>query len=347
MIQDPNEANNFETEADKFLNEEVKETPAESSAAIKPEDETKTPETATAEVDKTEQVKEVEADSSLSVEEKLGKIKEILGDDEKAIDAYVKQKGYHTDPAWQKQRELIDKLKQEKEGKASGLSEEDKAALDEFKKYRSSAEYIQTSMKTQGYTQEAIDKKLKESGIDVASNPQDDVQLVVSKLGLKLDGLPENEKRGILANIEDVIRVADVLISDRLGKVLPKELGPIQEHVSSITKSENASKSLNQMKETVKADGVLDFEKDIEPELNKFMDENPDATQQDVSEHFKVINHRLSVERLKIGKKKEDRDDKKSQIRQNTPFSRSNPNAKKTGNFENDADAFLETMNVN
>ena len=43
-----------------------------------------------------------EAKSESSPEDKLAKIKEILGDDEKAIDAYIKSKGYHTDPAWQK-----------------------------------------------------------------------------------------------------------------------------------------------------------------------------------------------------------------------------------------------------
>ena len=106
---DVNEAKTFDQIADEVLDKEEKETLSETSTEKKPEgEEAKAPDTATAEVEKTEQVKAVEADASLSVEEKLAKVKEILGEDEKAIDAYIKQKGYHTDTAWIKQRELID-----------------------------------------------------------------------------------------------------------------------------------------------------------------------------------------------------------------------------------------------
>ena len=53
----------------------------DTSAEKKPEgEEPKDTETPTAEVDKTEKVKEVEADTSLSVEDKIAKIKEISFD---------------------------------------------------------------------------------------------------------------------------------------------------------------------------------------------------------------------------------------------------------------------------
>ena len=339
MSEEQEEANDFDSIADDFLSKD-----ADSSSAEQ-DQEAKTDESAGAEPEKTEQIKEVEADESLSVEDKIGKIKELLGDDEKAIDAYIKEKGYHNDPAWIKQRELIDRLKKEGEAK-SALSEEDKQALDEFKTFRSSAEYIQTSMKAQGYTQEAIDKKLTESGFESQSKPQDDVQLVIGKLGIDLDKFTPQEKASVMQNIEDIVKVADILVNDRLGKVLPKELSGIKEHIGSMEKSDNASKMLSNMQSTVKDEGILDFTKDIEPELNKFLDDNSDATQQDLFEHFKKINHKLTVERLKTGKKQEERDGKKTNLRQNVAGSPGGNQVPKTGDFEKDADAFLDSVNL-
>lgn len=341
------EAKDFDSVVDEFLNKEENETSTETSTETKPEgEETKTPEAATAEVDKTEQLKEVDADESLSIEDKLNKVKDIIGDDEKAIDAYIKQKGYHNDPAWIKQREIIDRLKTEGEQKAL-MSDEDRAALDNFKKFSSSAEYIKMSMKEDGFTQEAIEKKLKEQGFDIATKSADDVQLVLNKLDIKTEGMEPAEAKRIKAYIEDVSKVADVIIQDRLAKVLPKELGPIQDHIGNMKQSSNATKMINTIKDTVKTEGILDYDQDIEPELDKFINDNPDALQPDIYEHFRQINHSLTIERLKTGKRKEERDDKKTKIRQNVTVAGSPRGLpKKSGNFESDADAFLDTVNI-
>jgi len=339
MEDENKEAKDFDSIADEFLNQD-----ADSSAA-EGDSEDQSTDAAGTEPDKTEQVKEIESDDSLSVEDKIGKVKEILGDDEKAIDAYIKEKGYHNDPAWQKREELIKKLREEGEAKSS-MSDEDKQALDEFKSFRSSAEYIQTSMKAQGFTQEAIDSKLVEAGFDSQTKPKDDVQLVVSKLGIDLDKFTPQEKVSVMQNIEDIVKVADILVNDRLSKVLPEKLAPMEDHISSITKTDNASKLMSTMKETVKTESILDFEKDIEPELNKYLDDNPDAVQEDIFEHFKRINHKLTVERLKTGKRQEDRDGKKTNLRQNVVASSGGKGTpQKTGSFEKDADAFLDSIN--
>lgn len=332
----------FDEKADAVLDDLEKEAPAGSSDADKPEgDDTETKETATAEVEKTEKVKEVEADTSLSVEDKIAKIKEILGDDEKAIDAYIKQKGYHNDPAWQKQRELIDRLKQEKAQGA--LSVEDKKLLEDVKKVTSSREYIETSMKSQGYTQDAIDKALREKGIDVAAKSADDLSLIASKLNIPVDKLSQAQKD----DITDIAKIVDVIFKDRLDKILPNQLKPIQEHISSINQESSASKIINTMKEIVVKEKILDFEKDIEPEINKFLDANPDATQADVLSHFKELNHSLSVERLRTGKKKEERDIKKTGLRQISSGGGGEAAIpEKTGDFDKDADALLDSLNV-
>src|SRR3990167_8011594 len=131
MPEEQTEAKDFDSRADSFLDELEKETPTDSSPENKPDETTEDAKTSGAEPAKTEQVKAVEADTSLSAEEKIAKVKEILGDDLKALDAYVKAKGYHNDPAWQKQREIIEKQSKELAVKSS-LNEEDAKALKEW-----------------------------------------------------------------------------------------------------------------------------------------------------------------------------------------------------------------------
>lgn len=332
----------FDSVADKILDDLEKETPTDTSTEKKPEgEETKTTETKTAEVSKTEKVKEVEADTSLSVEEKIAKVKEILGDDEKAIDAYIKEKGYHKDPAWQKQREIIDRLKAEQ---AKGvLSPEDKKLLEDVKKVTSSREYIETSMRSQGFTQDAIDKRLRESGFDVAAKPTDDLELISQSLNIDSSKLTQAQKD----DITDIVKIADIIFKDRINKILPNQLKPIQEHIGAINQETSAGKIVNTMKEIIKKEGILDFEKDIEPEINKFLDANPDAIQADVLAHFKEINHSLTIERLRLGKKKDERDVKKTNLRQIPGGGGGEITVPaKTGDFDKDADALLDSLNV-
>ena len=339
MAEQATEAKDFDSIADKILNEGAESSTAEENVSRETSD------PATAEVDKTDQVKEVESDTSLSVEAKLAKVKEILGDDERALDAYIKQKGYHKDPAWQKQREIIEKL--QKEGKASGLSDEDKSALDEFKKFRSSPEYIKTSMKSQGYTDEAINKKLQDSGHNVDVRPEDDVNMVIKKLNINLDNMAEEDRIGVRNNINDVVKIADVLIRDRLEKILPQELGSVRKTIDEINAEKSSNQYYSKFKSVVDKDAILDFTKDIEPSLHKFMDENPGCNLQDIDAHFSEFYRNTVIDRLRTGKKQEERNEMKSNQRQNIPLSGSKPaNLKKTGNFEKDADAFLDSVNI-
>lgn len=332
----------FEVKADKVLDDLEKETPPGPSPEKKPEgEEAKAEEIPGAEPAKTERIKEVEEDASLSVEEKIGKVKEILGDDLDAIDAYVKEKGYHTDPAWQKQREIIGGLKEKAEQGA--LSEEDKRMLADAKEVTSSPEFIRLSMRKQGYTEEAIDQKLREKGHEIPERTTDDFALVVRKFGLDPKAITSAQKADIL----DIAKIADTIMMDRLGKILPGQLKPLQDHIGDMNQSASATKVMDAMRSTIKGEDILDFDKDIEPELNKFLDENKGATQEDLLNHFYDLNHRLSIERLKTGKRKEKREEKKGELRQ---ISKGPGGAvtvpEKTGNFEKDADAILDRLGV-
>ena len=341
-MADELEAKDFNEIADAVLDKEEKETPGASSSSQETAgQEAETTETSGPDQTKTEQVKAVEADKTLSVEDKIEKIKEILGDDLEAIDAYIKEKGYHNDPAWKAQRALIDRLKKEKE--AGALSDEDKAKLDEFKKVTSSREYVEASMKAQGFTQEAINRRLKEMGYSVEEKPQNDLQLICSKLNIDSSKLTPQQK----GDIEDFASIANIIFQDRIEKILPEKLKPLEEPLGEISRSNTASRFIGSMKEMIAKDNVLSFEKDIEPELNKFLDQNPEATQEEVFLHFKNIYHDMAISRLRVGKKQEERTEKKVNLRQiNTPSGGTIKVPEKTGDPSKDADAILDALGV-
>ena len=282
----------------------------------------------------------------MSVEEKIAKVKEILGEDEKALDAYVKEKGYHTNPAWQKQREIIDRLKMEKDEllKKGSLSEEVQRKLEEFNRVTSSPEYIQASMKAQGYTQDAINAKLREIGVEVPNSPDTDLDLLGRELQFDPKTLGENEK----ALVQDVVKIVDVMFKNRMSKMLPEQLRPIEEHITTVRRSQNADKLISTMKGELEADGVLDFGKDVEPILNDFLDKNPEATQEDLYAHFKEIKYGLTVQALKSGKKQVARDVKKGNLRQNLGGGNQGRGflPEKTGDFDKDADTLLDQLGV-
>ncbi len=275
-----------------------------------------------------------ETKDASSPEAKLAKISEILGDDKEAIDAYIKSKGYHTDPAWQK---LLAK------SKTPAIDEATQKSLDEFKKVTSSREYVETKMKSEGYKQEAIDAKLKEMGFQVETKGQDDVDLVIKSLGIDPKGVDDNAR----ATISDVSKVVDIILKDRLGKILPDTLKPLQDTMTTIGREKNASLITSKMKGIVSEEGVLDYDKDITPAIAKWLNENPDSKQEDVLDYFFQLNHQLTIERLKTGKKRADNQDIKRNLRTPTKSAvNSGEIPKKTGDFDTDADAILDSLGV-
>ncbi len=330
----------FDEKFDKEFDNLEKPSAPEKDTEEKPE------ESPTAEVDKTEEIKKVDEDVSLSVEDKIEKIKEILGDDEKAVEAYVKQRGFHTDPAWIKQREQIDRLKTQVSKGA--LTEEQEAQLDDFNKVTSSPEYIQLSMKQKGFTQDAIDAAFREKGFKVPEKAGDDVELIMRKLNID----PKTVDEGLRATITDVAKIVRVLQDETLGKKLPEALKPLQDHQEKVDREEGSRKMIQTMQDVVKKEDILDYKKDIEPEINKFMDEHekdPNFTQDDILDHFHKLNHKLSLERMRTGKKKVERDESKGNLRQNKPRSPAPDLSKveKTGNFDKDFDAAADAIGLN
>lgn len=258
-------------------------------------------------------------------------------------------KEFHKHPKWQKlltdRNTAQDKVK-ELEGKGS-LSDDDRKTLDDAKTITSSREGIETLMRAQGFKEEAINKRLAEAGHDVES-PENDVALVCKENGMDEKTLKPAQRQ----DIEDYCKVARTIFKSEISKVLNSELKPIQEHIGKQTQKESASTITNQMRAIVAKDEVdgkpiLDFDKDIEPVMDKYLDDNPEATQEEVFAHFKTINHELTIKRLKTSKSQEGRDKLKENLRNNPSGGvRIDGLAKKTGDFHEDADAVLDHFNI-
>ena len=103
------------------------------------------------------------------------------------------------------------------------------------------------------------------------------------------------------------------------------------------------------MEKTITAEGILDFEEDIQPAMNEFLDKNPNATQEDAQAYFREINHTLSIERLKSGKRKEKRDVVKKDLRSQKSGVQLDPSKApaRTGNDDKDIDSFLDHAGMN
>lgn len=294
----------IDKELDKVYGEREESSPSQEG------NETETPEITESDSEKTAKVKDVEEDKSLSVEEKLAKIKEILNDD-KTLEAYIKEKGYHKDPAWIRQRELIDKLKNEQK---SALSDEDRELLNSVKQIATTPEGIRFFMKQEGYSDEAIDKRLRELGHPVTEKPGDDIELVIKELNIDPRTINEETR----ATITDISKIARAIFKNEMQRSLPNEINPLKETLGKITAKEQAAEFTSTMEKMIKDDGILDFVKDIEPELNKFLDENenkPNFKAEDLFNHFKELRFKLTMERLKTGKRKEVRDEKRTTLR--------------------------------
>ena len=269
-------------------------------------------------------------------------------DEEKPKEEEV-PKEFHKHPAWQrimKERDEAKSKAEELEGKGS-LSDEDRKTLDDAKTITSSREGIETLMKAQGFKQEAIDKRLAEAGHDVAS-PENDVALVCKESGIDEKTLKPAQR----ADIEDFSKLARIIFKDGLSKVLKTELDPIREHQDKHTQKESAGTITDSLRSLVSKDEVdgkpiLDFDKDVEPEINKYLDDNSEATQEEVFTKGKAIISELTIKRLKTSKSQEGRDKLKENLRQNAGGSiKIDGLPKKTGNFHDDADALLDSLNI-
>jgi len=259
-------------------------------------------------------------------------------------DAEDVPKEFHKHPAWQrilKERDEARKTMEELK-KPATLPEGLEERLAEFDKVTKSRSFIQSSMQEQGYTQDAINAKLRDAGYDVPTSKLDPYQLSLQALGVTEDQVPEENR----AVIRDIGKIFDFLIDKKLGSVLPETLKPLEQTVQSIAQTRAADSLMDNIQKRVKEEGVLDYKKDIEPILNKWLDGNPKATQEDFERQFSEINHKLVLERMRTSGKRRETAEKKTALRDTGAAGRSPLSGvrvpEKTGDLDRDMDALLD-----
>lgn len=298
----------FNSKADEFFASEGKETPAVSSTE---EETTEVSEPKTEEPDL----------------EKKG----VEGDEEEI------PKEFHKHPRWQ---QLLNRAKaaESKASEAEKIVSEWKELQGTFK----SPEFIKTKMKSEGYTDEAINSRLREMGHEVAEPETDVFSMIKKNLGVDPNEWTPEYRQGV----KETELLTRMIIKDELSKVIPKTVQPLSEQITDITRKTAAQTLAKDMRDTVSKEGVLDFEKDITPALNAFIDANPKATQQDLRREFDRINHTLSIEVLKHKGKREERAEGKKSLPKTgiagAPGRVGSDTLKPTGNFLDDAYSFLE-----
>ena len=257
-----------------------------------------------------------EKSSESSTEDSTGKDTEVTKDpgtdqpkpEKSEVTEEEVPKEFHKNPAWQRILKERDEARQALEAQKGSVSE---AQQTEYNRVISSPSYIRSNMKAQGYTDEAVDAKLREAGHDIPEKVADDYGVAVKALGLTLDQVKPQDK----PMIQDVVKVASAIADAKIASILPGHLKPLTDGLNRINQTRGADKMMSGIKDTITKEGILNYEEDVEPHLDKFLDGNPNALQGEFLSFFKDLNHKLLLQRVATGKKKTERDGKKTNLR--------------------------------
>jgi hypothetical protein len=225
----------------------------------------------------------------------------------------VNEPGKVKDPVRERLAKQRDAERQ-KYSELSGKYQELEAKLSQFQKVTNSPEFVRTQMKAEGYTDEAINRRLRDMGVDVPDVRPDVFGLIKSKMGIDPDTFTPEYRQGL----SETEKVIDLILEDRLSRILPGQIAPLEKTLTEITRKAHSQDLLKSMRDTTAKEGILDFDKDIVPAIEKYIDANPRATQDDLKTEFIRLNHELALDRLKTKNKKDDRDVKKEVLKGKT-----------------------------
>jgi len=246
---------------------------------------------------------------------------------------------FHKHPAWQRIITERDEAKADAEKfKEAGITEDTLSTLNQTVNSR---EYIQSSMQAQGFTQDRINQELATKGFDVPTDQKSSYQLALDALNVTEEQVPEENR----AVIRDISTMVDARIQPLLDEI--KELRGLKDTVGEISNATAADKVLSSIEQTVKDEGVLDFNKDVMPVMNQWLQDNPEGTQEQFLGHFRETSRSMSLERLRTGKSRQENAKVKTGLRDNLGQGKTGDGTftapEKTGDKDADADAFLDT----
>jgi hypothetical protein len=270
--------------------------------------------------------------------------------EEKAEEEIPKE--FHKHAAWQKlltRAKTAEAKAKEVEAKAQELEkrgvldDDTKTLLTEFKSFTTSKQYLEDKLKAEGFRDDVVQKKLEDAGFK--NDNINELEIATRALGLDHTKLTEQDK----TDISNLAKIADALMMTRLKSILPETLNPIKQKFSEMTQREQGQKVYDSFVTKVQADNLLDFTKDLAPEITKFLDENESKgiTQADVQKFMENLYHQKLVLYNKAKGRKEER---QKTVQGNKPgseggrFGHGAP--AKSGDINKDADALLDHLGV-
>lgn len=251
---------------------------------------------------------------------------------------------FHKHKAWIKLQDRAKAAEGKLAEQGSTMSEEDKALLENVKELTNSRQFLKDKYEREGFKPEVVAEKLADAGFkDAEEGTKTSLEIAAKALNLNVEDLSEEAK----ADISALVKVSDALLSSRLGTVLPAILNPISEQVAGLTGRDEGIKIHEDFVDKVGKDGLLNYEKDLAPDISKFLDDYPKATQQEIANFQQDTYHSKLVLYQNAVKNKDERENK---VEGNRPGGEGSaiktgvPD--KTGDFSKDADALLDHLGV-
>lgn len=249
-------------------------------------------------------------------------------------------KGFAEHPSW-KAREA--KIK-EHQARAQELERSLSSLL-------SDPEVLAKHLKRQGYSDQQVQAELFSRGLKLpgqaTDNPtkRDQVEAICSKLGWDAGNLNQNEK----AYIADLIKLSDAVAQERVEAIMKERLGPMESYFSNMRERQSLTQEFDEVKKRAKGEFPdLDWDKDVEPAMNKYLDHldqtdpqgrlarNPQTVY--VNAMFQILKEKKSQDL-----KREERDKERAKARPLVPGVRTPQSTSNKGkNWEETLDKALD-----
>lgn len=254
-----------------------------------------------------------------------------------------KDRGFADHPAW-KEREAKLKEAQAKLDEAERQNSQLSRLLDDPSIYR---KYLQA----QGVTDEAsIRRALAERGLkeEAPASQGSIAEVICKKLGWDISRLDAKQRE----YIEDQISLAKAVAEETMGKSFDERFKKVEGFISNADRRERESAEWRTVQSRAKEEfPELDFNKDLEPAMNKYLDEfdkrSPNVYISPTELYEKATRELLKEKRISAGRQ-EERDGLKKNARPLRPVS---PPTKPEGmtkgkNAKETADAFLDAAGI-
>ena len=210
--------------------------------------------------------------------------------------------GFNNHPAWQK-REI--KLKE-----AMRKAEEFESKLKEYSPLLGDPQVYKRHLELQGYSENKIRELMREKGFEVSEpkSQQDMVELMCSKLGWDSGSLNTEQKAYLKDQISLIQAVAEHISGEKVKK--------FEERFSEMDTRSKVERDYDEAKKLAKEEFPnLDWDKDIEPAMQKYLDGLDKRQPIDLISLYEKATRQILRERQVSKERQEDRNALKKDAR--------------------------------